>query len=183
MDPGRLEKWLPLKQHTNGWIKILLIFTLLSTCALQVSVDNLGYRIHTKWVVIWSPDCFTFLSYKVMDTVFSACHDGSSIQELLFLTSPSFSSSIISISVTPSCSFLHFVLQDWQMLSFLRRHPVCRNYFIVREMDWDWCKLQRAYDESNEETLITNKVCTALFTQGANFMTLLPLGFKEDTSI
>lgn len=112
VDPETLEMWLPLKQHTNGWIKILLIFTLLSTCALQVSFDNLGYRIHTKCVLILSPDCFTFLSYKLTDTVFSACRDGSSIQELLFLTSLS-SSSMISISVAPSCSFLHFVLQDF----------------------------------------------------------------------
>lgn len=38
--PGILEglrRGLPLKHHANGWIKILLIFTLLSTCALQVS--------------------------------------------------------------------------------------------------------------------------------------------------
>lgn len=86
VDPGRLRDLTATKGAHKWMDKNCLNFH--SLTHLWVS-DNSGYEMHTKWVLILSPDSFTVLSYKLVDTVFSACRDCSSIQELLFLLHPS----------------------------------------------------------------------------------------------
>lgn len=80
-------------------------------------------------MLILSPDYFTFLSYKLIGAVFSACHVGFSIQELIFSYFSIQRDLLLSHSLLLLSSFCPPRL--WQMLVFLRRHPQDRKYSVV----------------------------------------------------